>query len=230
MCLSHKIKKFIFSAIALGYANYSIALPAGFVYLSDVNPTIIQEMKYFSADNFIGRPIKGYNAPKCILTTEAAEALSKLQEQLNRGSMGIKVYDCYRPTMAVTDFIHWSRNIKDQRQKKNYYPAVNKADFFKLGYVAEKSGHSRGSTVDLTLVHFEPNHTPLELHMGTHFDFMDETSHPLNQKVSAHVRHDRLLLRKMMLNAGFVPLETEWWHFTFKNEPFPNDYFNFPVA
>jgi D-alanyl-D-alanine dipeptidase len=212
---------FIFLFItALDFENYAYALPAGFVYLKDIDPTIIQDIKYYSTDNFVGRRIKGYDAPKCILTYETALALSKLQSQLRQKAMGLKVYDCYRPSMAVDDFITWSHDTHEQQQKKKYYPLIDKANFFKLGYVASKSGHSRGSTVDLTLV---------DLDMGTHFDFMDERSHTLNAKVSSHIRRNRLLLRAMMVDAGFSPIETEWWHFTFKSEPFPRTYFNFPV-
>ncbi len=213
----------------MSYASHAANLPKGFVYLQDVDPSVIQTMKYYSADNFIGRPIKGYVAPKCILTQNTAQALAKLQVRLKSQGLGIKIYDCYRPTMAVNDFINWSRDIKDQRQKNNYYPAVDKADFFKLGYVAEKSGHSRGSTVDLTLVRFDAQHQPTELDMGTHFDFMDETSHPLNNTIHDQAKQHRMLLRTLMAEAGFIPLETEWWHFTLKNEDFPNTYFNFLV-
>jgi D-alanyl-D-alanine dipeptidase len=221
---------FIILVAMLSYENYALALPLDFIYLKDIDPTIIQDIKYYSSDNFIGRSIKGYDAPKCILTYKTALALSKLQTQLKRKKMGIKIYDCYRPSTAVDDFISWSRDIHDQQQKKSYYPLIDKADFFKLGYVANKSGHSRGSTVDLTLVRFKQYHSPIELNMGTHFDFMDMRSHPLNVKISSRVRRNRLLLRGLMINAGFNPIETEWWHFTLKNEPFPRTYFNFPVA
>jgi len=229
MTLFKKLNAFLV-ILALSYGNEARALPVGFVYLKDIDPTIIQDMKYSSSDNFIGRKVKGYDAPTCILTYQTAIALSKLQTQLRQHEMGIKVYDCYRPSMAVADFISWSRDIHDQKQKRNYYPFVDKADFFKLGYVATRSGHSRGSTVDLTLVRFKQHHAPVEINMGTHFDFMDERSHPLSENISGQIKRNRLFLRAEMTKSGFKPLETEWWHFTLKNEPFPQTYFNFPVA
>jgi D-alanyl-D-alanine dipeptidase len=206
-----------------------MALPPGFIYLEQIDPSIIQDMKYFSHDNFIGRPIKGYEANKCILTIEAANHLKKIQHALKSQSLGLKVFDCYRPQTAVNDFISWSQDASDQKMKKEFYPNINKADFFKLGYVAEKSTHTRGSTVDLTIVHLHSHQAPAEMQMGTHFDFMDEQSHPLTINVSKEARSNRLFLRDIMKQAGFEPYEKEWWHFTLKKEAFPETYFNFPV-
>lgn len=217
--------------VSVLFGGRCMALPAGFVYLKEVDSSIIQDVKYFTDDNFIGRPIKGYEAAECILTQEAAHALSKLQQQILPQHLSLKVYDCYRPQTAVNDFIAWSQDASDQKMKTDYYPNINKADFFKLGYVAENSGHTRGSTVDLTLVHLPGNNgEPLEMAMGTHFDFMDELSHPLNPNIHNDVRSNRLFLRSIMQKAGFEPVDNEWWHFTFKNEPYPDTYFNFPVA
>lgn len=207
----------------------SHALPKGFVYLKDVDPTILQDMRYFSANNFVGRPIKGYQAAQCILTKEAALALAKVQQQLKQQKLGLKVYDCYRPQMAVDDFIAWSENVNDQKMKNEYYPNVDKRAVFKLGYVAMRSGHSRGSTVDLTVVHLDGNHLPIELKMGTHFDFMDETSHPTATNIPKNAQYNRTFLQSAMRIGGFLPLDTEWWHFTLKNEPFSTTYFNFTV-
>jgi D-alanyl-D-alanine dipeptidase len=207
-----------------------MALPAGFVYLKEVDSSIIQDVKYFTDDNFIGRPIKGYEAAECILTQEAAHALSKLQQALLSQHLSLKVYDCYRPQIAVNDFIAWIKDTSDQKMKKDYYPNVNKADFFKLGYVAEKSGHTRGSTVDLTMIDLKTNK---ELDMGTQFDYMDELSHPFNRSVTSEQYQNRQLLNQAMTEYGFCSLtqhDTEWWHFTLKNEPFPDTYFNFFVA
>ena len=208
-----------------------MALPTGFVYLKDVDSSILQDVKYFTHNNFIGRPIQGYAAAECILTQEAAHALSKLQQQLLPQHLSLKVYDCYRPQAAVNDFIAWSKDASDQKMKKDYYPRVNKANLFKLGYIAEESGHTRGSTVDLTLVHL-PTHggASFEMNMGTHFDFMDELSHPLNPNIHDEARKNRLFLRSMMQKVGFEPYDQEWWHFTFKNEPYPDTYFDFPVV
>jgi D-alanyl-D-alanine dipeptidase len=197
-----------------------ITLPPGFVYLKDIDPSITQDVKYFSHDNFIGRPIKGYEAAECILTKEAALALSEVQQKLKPQSLSLKIYDCYRPQSAVDDFITWSQDISDQKMKAYYYPHVDKTDFFKLNYLAAKSSHSRGSTVDLTIDGLE---------MGTHFDYMDELSHPLNPNLHKKIKHNRLFLRNLMINSGFEPLYTEWWHFTLRDEPFPDTYFNFPV-
>lgn len=203
-------------------------LPADFVYLNEIDATIIQEVRYFSHDNFIGRPIKGYEAGQCILTKKAAVALSAVQKRLLPQNLSLKVFDCYRPQTAVNDFIDWSKDETDQKMKKQYYPHVNKVDMFKLGYLAEKSGHSRGSTADLTIVYLSGNKP--EMDMGTHFDFMDELSHTLNPNVHGEKRNNRLFLRGMMEEAGFEPYELEWWHFTLKDEPFPDTYFDFPVA
>jgi len=212
------------------FGGKCMALPAGFVYLKEVDSSIIQDVKYFTDDNFIGRPIKGYEAAECILTQKAAHALSKLQQQLLSQHLSLKVYDCYRPQTAVNDFIVWSKDASDQKMKKDYYPNVNKADFFKLGYVAENSGHTRGSTVDLTMIDLKTN---TELDMGTHFDYMDELSHPFNHSVTFKQYQNRQLLNQVMTEYDFASLtqhDTEWWHFTLKNEPFPDTYFNFPVA
>ena len=205
-------------------------LPDGFVYLKNINPTIIQDVKYATDDNFIGRPIQGYESPLCILTQQAAEALSLLQEKLLQDSLSLKIFDAYRPQTAVTDFLLWSHQANDQKMKSQFYPNINKADFFSLGYLALKSSHTCGSTVDLTLVRLNKNrtaHTALE--MGTQFDFMDERSHALNEDIPLPAQKNRMLLRQHMQAAGFEPYDKEWWHFTLKNEPFPDTYFDFYV-
>jgi D-alanyl-D-alanine dipeptidase len=204
-----------------------MALPNGFVYLKEIDPSIIQDMKYLTHDNFIGRPIAGYELPRCILTRQAAMALANVQKKLNQQSLSLKVFDCYRPQTAVNDFIAWSKDPADQKMKLHYYPRVDKADVFTLGYVAEKSGHSRGSTVDLTIVHLDQ--PSKELAMGTHFDFMDELSHALSEHIQGEPRKNRLMLRDLMQQAGFIPYEKEWWDFRLKEEPFPETYFDFPV-
>lgn len=203
----------------------AFALPTDFVYLSTLAPHIQQDIRYNTSNNFIGRPINGYEYPYCILSKEAALALAKIQQKLQDIGLGLKVYDCYRPQSAVNDFIAWSQT-PDNKMKNRYYPHINKSQVFKLGYVAEQSGHSRGSTVDLTLIH---QVSGKELNMGTHFDYLDQTSHPFSALVSKQAKHNRLFLRKIMLQAGFRGVDTEWWHFTLKNEPFPQTFFNFPV-
>lgn len=204
-------------------------LPKNFVHLRDVDSSIIQDIKYLTNDNFIGRPIAGYKTNSCVLTVEAANALAALQVKLFTRSLSLKVFDGYRPQRAVDDLIAWSKDPRDQLMKSEYYPNVNKADLFKLGYLSEKSSHSRGSTVDLTLVELFDDKPPRELDMGTQFDFLDELSHPLTAEVSPDEKHNRLMLRQLMEEAGFAGIRTEWWHFTLRNEPFPDSYFDFVV-
>lgn len=213
-----------FSAVNVAHAN---TLPQGFVYLKDVNPTIVQEMRYAGSHNFIGRPIDGYHAAACILSLPAADALSKVQTELKKKNLSLKVFDCYRPQMAVDDFIAWSKDLKDQKMKAEFYPFVDKSELFNRGYIAAKSGHTRGSTMDLTIV---SEKTGKELDMGTHFDYMDPLSHNDNKNISAEAHQNRMLLKNTMMKYGFEPYEKEWWHFTLKNEPYPNTYFNFPVG
>jgi len=203
-----------------------IDLPDGFVYLEDVNNSIVQEVKYFENDNFVGQPIRGYLAAKCILTKQAATALSNAQQELLSKSLSLKVFDCYRPQRAVQHFIDWSKDPTQQQMKKSFYPNIDKKDFFTLGYVAEKSSHTRGSTVDLTIVYLKDKKP---LNMGTEFDFMDELSHPLNKAIKGEAFENRMFLRELMINHGFEPLAMEWWHFTLKDEPFPETYFDFEV-
>jgi len=205
-------------------------LPNNFVYLKDVVPSIREDIRYATYHNFIGRPLPGYENPICILTKPTALALLKVQNELNKKCLCLKVFDCYRPQMTVDEFIRWSKDIHDQKMKSDYYPNVNKADFFKLDYAAERSGHTRGSTVDLKIIDVKTNQ---ELDMGTHFDFMDELSHPFNRSVTKKQYQNRQLLNYVMAQYGFIPLnekDTEWWHFTLKDEPFPDTYFNFQVS
>lgn len=205
-------------------------LPDNFVYLEDIDASIIQDIKYFSHDNFIGRPIKGYLDSRCILTLPAALALTKVQKTLQQQSLSLKVFDCYRPQTAVNDFIDWAKEPHDQKMKSSFYPRVDKANFFDQGYIAkERSTHSRGSTVDLTIVRLAPDQTNIDLPMGTSFDFMDKLSNYYATEISEEARSNRLLLREVMQTA-FIPYDVEWWHFTLKNEPFPDQYFDFPVS
>lgn len=243
--------KYFFSILLLFcMMNMAFGLPQGFVYLKDVAPTIQQEMRYVGYHNFVGRPIKGYVTPECILTTKTAQQLALVQNELKKSGLSLKVYDCYRPTMAVHDFMIWSKNPNQQEMKAEFYPRVNKKDVFQLGYVAEKSGHSRGSTMDLTIVKLpaasEPIYHPGQklvscfapyskryrdnsIEMGTGFDCLDELAYPLNQTISPVAKKNRMLLRNIMMKYGFVPYEKEWWHFTLQNEAYPNTYFNFLV-
>lgn len=202
------------------------ARPEGFVDAAAVVPQLIVEMRYAGAENFVGRPIAGYDANICVLTREAAMALAAAQQELAASGRGLKVLDCYRPARAVADFAAWARDLDDQRMKAQYYPNVDKARLFELGYIAERSGHSRGSTLDLTIIDLA---TGAELDMGTPYDLFDPRSWPSDQSVSAQARANRTLLQRVMTAHGFRPLREEWWHFTLNNEPYPETYFDFPV-
>lgn len=201
-------------------------LKKGFCYLSDIDPTIQVELRYFSNNNFIGRKINGYNRSTVIITKKAALALQKVQNKLKPFGLSLKIFDAYRPQQAVDNFVNWAKVLNDTLMKKQYYPDVAKKDLFKLGYIAKKSGHTRGSTVDLTIIDLK---TKKELDMGSQYDFFGEISHPFNSALQAKQKANRLLLRNLMLTNGFKPYVNEWWHFTLKNETFPNTYFNFPV-
>lgn len=212
--------------IALNSQNAGNGLPAGFVYLDQVDPTILQDIRYATSENFTGRRVKGYKRARCILSAEAARQLAKAQHILAKQSLGIKVIDGYRPKQAVSDFMRWSQNARDQRMKAEYYPNVNKKDLFALEYIAPKSAHTRGSAVDITLVQL-PSAT--ELDMGTHVDFLDERSYSMSKNISPTAQRNRVILRSAMEAAGFKPTRTEWWHFSLIREPFPDTYFDFPV-
>ncbi|MDR1944290.1 MAG: M15 family metallopeptidase [Synergistaceae bacterium] len=201
-------------------------LPEGFVYVTDIIPDAILDIRYYGADNFVGERIDSYNAPVAILSREAALALKKASDALNEQGYTIKVFDGYRPASAVAHFVRWAGDPGDTRRKAIHYPDVDKADVFKLGYVARKSGHSRGATVDLTIV---DSATGEEADMGAIFDFFGPISAPSSRLVTPEQRKNRDILRNAMTASGFKPLSTEWWHFTLKNEPFPETYFDFPV-
>lgn len=220
-------KNIIGLLICLLMGNAWASLPEGFVYVDEVIPSIKQELRYFGNNNFVGRPIHGYRANRVILTKSAASALRVVQEELSIFGLSILVFDAYRPQQAVDDFVTWSKNLSDTKTKSTYYPRVSKEILFAQGYIAERSGHSRGSTVDLTIVSKNAPFEPLD--MGTGFDFFGPESWPNYAGISTQQRANRLLLQNIMVKHGFNPYPQEWWHFTLKNEPFPNTYFNFPV-
>ncbi|WP_073952812.1 M15 family metallopeptidase [Streptomyces kebangsaanensis] len=225
--------------------------PKDFVALSAVDPTIIQEIRYFTPHNFVGRRIDGYRQPLCILTRPAAQALHTAQKQLLRKGYSLKVYDCYRPQRAVDHFVRWAQDLDDQAMKGEFYPNVDKTRLFEDGYIAAKSGHSRGSTMDLTIVElpvgpirpYVPG-TPLvpcyapeaerspddSLDMGTGFDCFDTLAHTFDPRIQGQQRANRMLLKNTLENLGFVNLAEEWWHYTYKPEPYPDTYFDFPVT
>ena len=222
-------KMFSLCVCVLFAGTNSYALPPGFVYLEDVVPNIQIELRYFGNDNFVGRPIDGYLKPRCIATKPTALALKKVQSELNHYGLGLKIYDAYRPQRAVNFFLRWSKDPHDEKMKEQYYPNVKKDSLFKQGYIAGRSGHSRGSTVDLTMVSITEPDAGEEIDMGSPFDFFDPKSWMNGPDISPSARTHRLLLRMIMEKHGFQPYEKEWWHFSLKKEPYPETYFDFPV-
>jgi D-alanyl-D-alanine dipeptidase len=199
--------------------------PADFVDVATVVPHLSVDVRYAGDHNFVGEPIDGYERAVCLLTQRAASALALVQDDLRQHALGLKVFDCYRPRRAVAHFMRWAKDPADVRRKAEFYPNVDKRDLFRLGYIASHSGHSRGSTVDLTLVSADGN----ELDMGTSFDLLGPESWPSSTAVSASARRHRALLAAAMRRRGFTPYAKEWWHFTLAQEPYPNRYFDFPV-
>ena len=197
-----------------------------FVLLSEAVPDAILEIRYYSTYNFVGDRIDGYEEPLALLTKEAAEALRAVSDELVAKGYRLKIFDAYRPQMAVTHFVNWALDPDDTRMKPYFYPELEKDVLFSQGYIAEHSGHSRGSTVDLTLFDMALER---EVDMGGTFDYFGERSHPDYKGITDEQYANRMLLREAMLAHGFKPLAKEWWHFTLKDEPFPNTCFTFPV-
>ncbi|WP_460063329.1 M15 family metallopeptidase [Streptomyces sp. YKOK-I1] len=239
------------AASATARASTDDRAPADFVALSTVDPTILQDIRYFTPHNFVGAPVDGYQQPICILTRPAAEALHRAQSRLLRQGYSLKVYDCYRPQRAVDHFVRWAEDLDDQAMKGEFYPDVDKTRLFEDGYIAEKSGHSRGSTMDLTIVQLPalvtrpyvpgetlvPCHAPQEerfpdnsVDMGTGYDCFDTLAHTLDPRIQGRQLANRLLLKNTLEDLDFVNLAEEWWHYTFKPEPYPDTYFDFPVS
>jgi len=241
----------IFWLTACASSSTNPSAPAGgefpLVKVADVDATILHDIRYFGTHNFLGRKVNGYLAPQCWLTKEAASALALVQADLKEKKLSLKVYDCYRPQRAVNDFVAWAKDLKDQKTKAEFYPRVNKQDAFKLGYIAEKSGHSRGSTVDLTLVSLPaPKQSEYRdgqklvdctasrkkrfadntVDMGTGYDCFDVLSHTAAEKTTADAKRNRQTLKAAMEKRGFKNYEQEWWHFTLASEPFPDTYFD----
>lgn len=198
-----------------------------FVVLAEYIPGIIQEIRYYSTYNFIGDRIDGYEQPCALLTIEAARALKTVSNQAAAQGYRLKVFDAYRPACAVRHFALWSIEDLDLRMKPFFYPDLQKQELFEKGYIAGKSSHSRGSTVDLTLLDMS---TGKEVDMGSPFDFFSEVSHPDYRGITDEQYDNRMLLRTLMTRNGFEPIDCEWWHFTLKDEPFPDTYFEFPVS
>ena len=200
---------------------------SGFVVLADFVPHIVQEIRYYSTYNFIGERIDGYEEPCALLTVEAARALKTVSNELNVQGYRLKVFDAYRPACAVKHFALWGIEDQDIRMKPCFYPELEKQELFARGYIARQSSHSRGSTVDLTLLDMKSGK---EVDMGGPFDYFGELSHPDYRGITDEQFENRMFLQKAMVRNGFMPIDCEWWHFTLENEPYPDTYFNFPVS
>ena len=202
--------------------------PADFVAVNKVIPSLIFDVRYFSDNNFLGVKVSGYQKGLCLLTKPASEALKRVQKTLLEKGLTLKIFDCYRPQRAVDHFVKWAGDTKDTKMKALYYPNEDKVTLIEKGYIASQSGHSRGSTLDLTLAQVS-NHR--ELDMGTPYDYFDVLSHTntTNSKITKEQRENRQLLKSSMEAQGFINFEKEWWHYTLKNEPYPDTYFDFLV-
>ena len=212
--------------LVLFFINYSCSdLAEGFVYINDLDNRIKIDLRYSTENNFTGKVIDGYRSNKAIISTEAAMALIQVQNDLTKMNLSLKIFDAYRPQMSVNYFINWSNDPLDTINKSSYYPKIKKSELFPLGYIAERSGHSRGSTVDLTIV---DNTTFEELDMGTPYDFFGPESATNFIQITDKQKSNRLLLLETMTRNGFENYSKEWWHYTLKEEPF-NDYFNFVI-
>ena len=226
----------LFAAVFATVASLCAVLPAAagerssdFVDASEFVPGLVVEMRYAGEHNFVGARIDGYRRRLCLLTRPAAMALAEVQRDLAEHGMGLKVFDCYRPSRAVAHFVRWAQDLADERRKDEFYPDVDKRDLFRDGYIAARSGHSRGSTVDITLVRRDGDNPAIEVDMGTPFDLFSPRSWPADQSVGADAQAMRALLAAAMTKRGFRPYDKEWWHFTLAGEPFPDTYFDFPV-
>ena len=199
--------------------------PDCFVSVSEAIPDVLLDVRYYSTYNFVGERVDGYEAPVVLLTREAASALALVNQDMRAKGLRLVLYDGYRPQRAVDHFVRWAEST-DESMRAAFYPDVDKRDLFDRGFIARRSGHSRGSTVDLTLL---DEKTGQLLDMGGPFDFFGELSHPDSPAVTPVQHENRMLLREAMLAHDFKPLSTEWWHFTLKDEPYPDTYFDFPV-
>jgi zinc D-Ala-D-Ala dipeptidase len=201
-------------------------VPSGFVDAASVVDGLLVDMRYFGDNNFVGETIDGYERPRCLLSARAATALATVGHDLAARGLGLKAFDCYRPQRAVAHFVRWAHAIDDVKRKGEFYPDVDKRNLFKEGYIAERSGHSRGSTLDLTLVRRADS---VELDMGSPFDFFSPKSWPSDATIGTQARQNRALLAEAMSRGGFRPYDKEWWHFTLVDEPYRETYFDFPV-
>jgi zinc D-Ala-D-Ala dipeptidase len=222
----HPLVKAVLTLLLLATHAAQAQVPPGFADAGAVVDGLVVDMRYFGDKNFVGERIDGYERARCVLSAPAASALAAVQRDLAARGLGLKVFDCYRPQRAVAHFVRWAQRIDDVKRKREFYPGVDKRDLFKEGYISERSGHSRGSTVDLTLVRRADGR---ELDMGSPFDFFSPKSWPSDMTVGAQAQANRALLAAAMSRGGFRPYDKEWWHFRLVDEPFPDTYFDFPV-
>ena len=224
-----KNKGLLLVLIVLGFAfakSPTSQLAEGFVYVQDEIPDLDVKLRYFTNHNFVGMPIEGYKANRLILSKQAAEALKKVQEDLRNQNLCLQVYDGYRPQRAVDHFVRWAKNLGDTINKHEFYPEVEKQFLFSDGYIASRSGHSRGSTIDLSIIDAD---TGEPLDMGGFFDFFGEKSWTDNPDITATQKQNRALLLAAMEKHNFRNYEKEWWHYTLRWEPYPDTYFDFLV-
>jgi D-alanyl-D-alanine dipeptidase len=240
----------VLSVPAFAASPKTEVLPEDFVHIEEIIPDALMDIRYCGDHNFLGVRVDGYEKPACLLTRRAAEALAGVQKELRPFGLTVKIYDCYRPQRAVDHFVRWAKDVADTKTREEFYPTIDKRNLFRDGYIAGRSSHSRGSTVDLTLVALPaPVQPPYasgdalkacylpagvrfadnSLDMGTGFDCFNELSHPDNPNIAPAQRSHRLLLKTLMDKYGFNNYDKEWWHFTLRNEPYPDTYFNFPV-
>lgn len=240
----------VLSVPAFAASSKTAVMPEDFVHIEEIIPDALMDIRYCGDHNFLGVRVDGYEKPACLLTRRAAEALAGVQKELRPFGLTVKIYDCYRPQRAVDHFVRWAKDIADTKTREEFYPTIDKRNLFRDGYIAGRSSHSRGSTVDLTLVALPaPVQPPYasgdalkacylpagvrfadnSLDMGTGFDCFNELSHPDNPNIAPAQRSHRLLLKTLMDKYGFNNYDKEWWHFTLRNEPYPDTYFNFPV-
>jgi len=236
-------------SLITSYKEKQISLPDGFVYLHTIDPSIEVSLRYLGNDNFVGCPIEGYSAPVVILTKDAAQALKKAQACFLKDGYSLIVYDAYRPQTAVNHFKRWSEAFQDQKMKDWFYPRLDKSKAFELGYISHRSGHTRGSTLDISLIPLDKALHPIiptprklrdgfeilflddgTIDMGSSFDLFDQASHYENELIADEHKKWRLYLKETMESCGFKSYVKEWWHFTLKDEPFSDTYFDFPIA
>ena len=221
-----------FKIILLLFVQFSFSqkgLEKGFEYLDEFIPNIVFDLRYGSEDNFTGKVVKGYENPRPVSTIEMAKALKEVQIYLELRGLGLKIFDAYRPQKAVDYFFEWSKVKTDTLMKSKYYPNEKKENLFKHGYISKLSGHSRGSSVDLTIIHLIGEKAGEEIDMGSSWDYFGEKSSISSTKINLIQRKNRIILKNLMQMFGFLPYEKEWWHFTINKEPFPNKYFDFPT-